>query len=194
MKKAVLAAVAAATILGSHAVYAQNRAPQPPRMTTEDRAAFLDARMASIKAGLQLTADQEKLWPPVETALRDFAKQRAAERDARISERDARRAERRQQQQNAGDNAIRTPRDPVARLRSEADSMTTTAAGLKKIADATEPLYKTLNDSQKRRFSALTRLGGGGDWFGRGFERSRDGDRPDRNRGRHHRGWRGDRG
>jgi hypothetical protein len=192
MKKAVLAAVAAVTILGSQAVYAQNRSPQPPRVSTEDRAAFLDARMASIKAGLQLTADQEKLWPPVETALRDFAKQRAAERDARISERDARRAERRQQ--GAGDNAQpanRTPPDPVARVRSQVDSMTATAAGLKKIADAAEPLYKTLDEGQKRRFSVLTRLGGSGDWFGRGFERGRDGDR---NHGRHHRGWRGGRG
>ena len=42
--------------------------------TPEDRAAFLDARLAALHAGLELTADQDKLWPPVEQALRDFSK------------------------------------------------------------------------------------------------------------------------
>ena len=33
-------------------------------------------------------------------------------------------------------------------------------AGLKKLADASEPLYKSLDDGQKRRFGALLRMGG----------------------------------
>jgi zinc resistance-associated protein len=40
-------------------------------LTPEDRAAFADARIAGLHAGLKLNADQEKLWPPVEAALRD---------------------------------------------------------------------------------------------------------------------------
>ena len=84
------------------------------------------------------------------------------------------------------------PDDPVARLRERADNMATSAAALKKIADAADPLYKTLDDGQKRRLAVLThmerRFGGG--WRHRderGMDRDRgDGDRDrgyDRNRG-----------
>jgi hypothetical protein len=187
MKKAILAGVAAVAIIGSTAVYAQHR-HHHHRMTTEDRAAFVDAKIASVKAGLQLTPDQEKMWPPVETAVRDFAKQRIALANARASERDARRAERDQRgsqdrapgEQGAADQAAR---DPVARLRDRADRMAATAASLKQIADAADPLYKSLNDGQKRRLSVLTRMGGRHGWRERGFERGFDGDRFDRDRG-----------
>ncbi|MDB5651016.1 MAG: hypothetical protein JWL62_2536, partial [Hyphomicrobiales bacterium] len=42
---------------------------QESRFSPEDRAAFFEARLAAIHAGLRLTADQEKLWPPVESAV-----------------------------------------------------------------------------------------------------------------------------
>ncbi|MCF2522639.1 Spy/CpxP family protein refolding chaperone [Bradyrhizobium sp. G127] len=187
MKKAILAGVAAVAILGSTAVYAQHRYHQHHRMSTEDRAAFVDAKIAAVKAGLQLTPDQEKLWPPVEAAVRDFAKQRIAQANARASERDARRAERDQkgsQDRVPGDKAAADQnRDPVARLRDRADRMAETAAGLKKIADAADPLYKTLDDGQKRRLTTLTRMGGHHGWRGRGLDRDMDGDRFDRDRG-----------
>ncbi len=187
MKKVILAGVAAVAILGSSAVYAQHRYHQHHRMSTEDRAAFLDAKIASVKAGLQLTPDQEKLWPPVETAVRDFAKQRIALANARASERDAHRAERDQkgsQDRAPGDKAAADQtRDPVARLRERADRMAETAAGLKKIADAADPLYKSLDDGQKRRLTMLTRMGGHHGWRGHGFERGMDGGRFDRDRG-----------
>lgn len=182
MKKALIAGAAAVAILGSTAVYAQHRYHHHHRMSTEDRAAFLDAKIASVKAGLKLTADQEKLWPPVETAVRDFAKQRMAQANARASERDARRAEQDQKGPDGKPAAADQTRDPVARLRERADRMAETATGLKKIADAADPLYKTLDDGQKRRLSMLTRMGGHHGWRGRGFERGLD-DRFDRDRG-----------
>ena len=43
------------------------------RPGAEDIAAFGDAGIAALHAGLKLTAEQEKLWPPVESALRDLA-------------------------------------------------------------------------------------------------------------------------
>ncbi len=182
MKKALIAGAAAVAILGSTAVYAQHRYHHHHRMSTEDRAAFLDAKIASVKAGLKLTADQEKLWPPVETAVRDFAKQRMAQANARASERDARRAEQDQKGPDGKPVVADQTRDPVARLRERADRMAETATGLKKIADAADPLYKTLDDGQKRRLSMLTRMGGHHGWRGRGFERGLD-DRFDRDRG-----------
>ena len=41
-----------------------------------DHEALLDARLAGLKAGLKPPPDQEKLWPPFETAVRDAAKMR----------------------------------------------------------------------------------------------------------------------
>ena len=62
----------------------RNKAAQPSparegrgfRASAEDVAAFTDARVAGLKAGLKLTAEQEKNWPAVETAIRDLAKDR----------------------------------------------------------------------------------------------------------------------
>ena len=67
MKKVLLAGVAALAIAGSTVVYAQHRpwSRDHVRMNPEDRAAFTDARIAAVKAGLKLTPDQDKLWPPV---------------------------------------------------------------------------------------------------------------------------------
>jgi hypothetical protein len=166
MKKVFLAGIAALAIAGSTVAYAQNRQWFHERMhvSPEDRAAFADARIAAIHAGLKLTADQEKLWPAVETAARDFAKLRIDRANARM---------------NAKPNDPQTPDDPVARLRMRADNMATTAAALKKIADAADPLYKTLDEGQKRRLAILTHRGGrfGGEgWRQRGMDRGGDGD------------------
>src|SRR5882724_9623005 len=145
MKKILLAGIAAIAIAGSTMVYAQHRQwlHEYARMNPEDRAAFVDARIAAVKAGLKLTPDQEKLWPPVEAAVRDFAKLRIDRANARMN------AERDSDQQK--------PDDPVARVRAE--NMTVTAAAMKKLADAADPLYKTLDDGQKRRLNILTHMG-----------------------------------
>jgi hypothetical protein len=176
MKKVLLAGVAALAIAGSTVVYAQHRPwfHNHERMSPEDRAAFTDARIAAVHAGLKLTPDQEKLWPPVETAVRDFAKLRMDRANARMN---AQRDESKDAQKSD---------DPVTRLRERADNMTATAAALKKIADAADPLYKTLDDGQKRRLKILTHMEGrfGGGWRHREFERRMDRDRDgDRNRG-----------
>jgi hypothetical protein len=175
MRKFAIAGVAALAIAGSTAVYAQYHRPwfhQHMRLSAEDRAAFVDARIAAVHAGLKLTADQEKLWPPVEAAVRDFAKLRLDRANARMK------AENDQQDQQK-------PDDPVTRLRERADNMATSAAALKKIADAADPLYKALDDGQKRRLALLThregRFGAEG-WRHRWFERGMD--RDDRGRDR----------
>src|SRR5258706_10669833 len=89
MKKVLLAGIAALAIAGSTAVYAQQRpwSHDHVRMNPEDRAAFTDARIAAVKAGLKLTPDQEKLWPPVEAAVRDLAKLRIDRANPRMNAR-----------------------------------------------------------------------------------------------------------
>src|SRR6266480_5577076 len=161
MKKFAIAGIAALAIAGSTVVYAQHRpwSHEHMRMSPEDRAALTDARIAAVKAGLKLTPDQEKLWPPVEAAVRDFAKLRIDRANARMNaERDSQDSQK--------------PDDPVARLRDRADTMAASATALKKIADAADPLYKTLDEGQKRRLAILTHMGGrfGGGWRHRGFD------------------------
>jgi LTXXQ motif family protein len=167
MKKVLLAGVAALAIAGTTVVYAQHRPwfQEHMRITPEDRAAFADARIAAVHAGLKLSPDQEKLWPPLEAAVRDFAKLRIDRANARMNAKP--------------DDARDAPNqdDPVARLRQRADNMTASGAALKKIADAADPLYKTLDDGQKRRLKVLThmeRQSEGGGWRHREFERDRD--------------------
>jgi hypothetical protein len=173
MRKFAIAGVAALAIAGSTAVYAQYQ-HRPwfhghTRVSPEDRAALTDARIAAVHAGLKLNPDQEKLWPPVETAVRDFAKMRIDRANARMNA------------QKDDSQDAQKPEDPLARLRARADNMATSATALKKIADAADPLYKTLDDGQKRRLAILTHMEGrsGGGWRHRGFERGgdRDGDR-----------------
>jgi hypothetical protein len=175
MKKVLLAGVAALAIAGSTVVYAQHRPwlHEHMRLSPEDRAAFTDARIAAVHAGLKLTPDQEKLWPPVEAAVRDFAKLRLDRANARLK---------------ASDDSkdAQKPDDPVARLRERADNMATSAAALKKIADAADPLYKTLDDGQKRRLKILTHMehrSGREGWRHRAFERGMGRDGGDRGHG-----------
>lgn len=176
-KKAILAGVAALAIAGSTAVYAHQHHPwshQRVQLSAQDRAAIADARIAAVRAGLALTPDQEKLWPPVEQAIRDFAK-------LRIDRANALMQAKKEKKESKKDDAQKQQAavDQVARLREQADRMAQTAAALKKIADAADPLYKTLDDGQKRRLMVLTRMNHGfgmGGWrhhhrFDRGGDR-----------------------
>jgi zinc resistance-associated protein len=150
MWKSVVAGAAALAIAGTSLVYAQQRdhgtgagvdqgAHARRGLSQEDRAAFTDARIAALKAGLRLTPDQEKNWPAFETALRDIAKTRQE-----------RMSSRRQDEPAAA--------DPVERLRRQADALTKAGENLKRLADAQEPLYQSLDDSQKNRFNLLSRV------------------------------------
>jgi|SRR4051812_10136577 len=180
MKNFAIAGIAALAIAGSTAVYAQHRPwfhehMRHMRMSSEDRAAFTDARIAAVHAGLKLNADQEKLWPPVETAVRDFAKLRFDHANARME------ARRNEAQDLQGSD------DPVARLRERADNMASSAVALKKVADAADPLYRTLDDGQKRRLAILTHMEGRGGrgWRHHGFEHGMMGGDRDHGNDRH---------
>jgi hypothetical protein len=163
MNRAIAAAAIVFAIAGTTAVYAQHW-PAPWRgargayaMSTDDMSAMADARIAGVKAGLRLTPDQEKLWPPVEAAARDLAKLRVDRVAARREEMRGRRERRSDDtREQAGP---RSPDEMFDRFKRRADDMTTSAAALKKLSDAAEPLYKSLNDDQKRRLVMLVRPG-----------------------------------
>jgi hypothetical protein len=159
MWKPIAAGAAALLIAGSSVVYAQNQ-NRPGREglrgwrpSVEDMRAFGEARLAGLKAGLALTAEQEKNWPAFEQAARDFAKLRIDRRNAAANA------------QPSADN------NPAERLNRRATAMVETGNALKKLSEATGPLYNSLDESQKRRFAMLSRLGR----FGEQDRRGRDG-------------------
>src|SRR5262249_61385191 len=82
MWKAIVAGTAALAIAGTSLVYAQQRSGrdgmtmQRWQPNAEDLRAFGEARLAALKAGLLLTADQEKNWPAFEQAARDYGQAR----------------------------------------------------------------------------------------------------------------------
>jgi len=151
--KPVLAATALLALAGSSWVYAQQgfgghgnnggdgpRFEQRQRPSPADITAFTDARIAAVKAGLELTPDQAKNWPPFEQALRDMAQLRVQRIEARLS------------------GEQQAPTTPFDRLERRADTMAKHSAALKKVADASAPLYQSLNDDQKSRFVKLARI------------------------------------
>jgi hypothetical protein len=143
MKKTLIICATALALMAPSLSFAQEKAPEGAaqehhRLSPADLKAFTDARIAALKAGLALTPDQEKNWAPVEQAIRDMAQARQA-----------RWAERREHAKSE---------DAIARLRARADAMTKRASDLKKLADAAEPLYRTLSDDQKRRLHVLLRM------------------------------------
>jgi hypothetical protein len=128
------------------------------RSSAEDRAVLLDARIGAIKAALKLTPDQEKLWEPVEAAIR----KNAALRDQTTQEMRDRMAQSR--------DAMRPQFDPIERLRNEADRMAARAGRMREFAAAAAPLYSSLSEDQKRRaFLLLDRNLGGFFGFGGGM-------------------------
>lgn len=162
MKKSVLALTTAAILAGSAATYAVAQQQTAPDKTTAedawrpsaaDRAAFVAARVAMLHARLALTPEQEKLWPPVETVLKDIAQKREARWEQR-------REERRAMKENMRENKDAPKPDAIERLRKGAEFMTEIGNDMKRLADAAQPLYATLDDSQKRRLAQLVRHGG----------------------------------
>ena len=106
-------------------------------ISAQDRDAYFSARIAAVKAGLLLTPEQEKLWPPAEAAVRDMVRQRA---------------EAREQFRKEG-----RPSNPIDAMRKMGEAQAARGEAMKKMADAVGPLYASLNDDQKRRLRFLTR-------------------------------------
>lgn len=128
---------------------AQTSSPTPPeRLNAADRNTLTDMRVDLVKAALQLTPEQEKYWPAVESAIRAGAEDRRA-RIAKIQEtvgsaRDESRIE------------VLRNRDPIAFLQRRSQALAQRSADLDKLAEAWQPLYNTLSKEQRQRMAALT--------------------------------------
>ena len=142
MIKIVAAGATALMLIAGASAYAQQSSAGPdfgPRRQfgPEDRAAFLDARVAALHAGLRLTPEQEKAWPAFEQAYRELAATRGNRAFGSRGEQSA---------------------DPVQRAQRNADALAARSGALKRYADAMAPLFQSLDDNQKRRFGILSRM------------------------------------
>lgn len=146
--KSTMAALAIITAFGamtaqSIAQHQEAHAPHDsvlrrPLLSPEDRAAFLDARLAALHIALRLTVEQEKLWPPLETAARDKAKTMM---DLWEKNRHAGR-----------------PVNLIEGLKRRGEADTAKGQADAKLADAAQPLWNTLTEQQKHRFERLARV------------------------------------
>lgn len=152
------------------------------RPSPETRARLEEGRIAMAKAALKLSPDQEKLWAPIETQVREAFKAR-----------DAKRAEfekMREEAQNQGTEAKRP--DLAERFDKMGQNMSERAERMKAFAAAFRPFYASLSEEQKDVLKPLMRTlapgmggrghggsrfaegwgghGGPGGWFGRGGE------------------------
>jgi hypothetical protein len=166
MLKIAAAAASVLFIAASPFAYAQAPSPSPSspsatspsatspsarasdRLNAADLNTLTDMRIDILKAALQLTPEQTKYWPAIESAMRA----RAQSRQARIEK----------VTETVGAKADESPiellrnRDPVAFLQRRADALAQRSADLKKLADAWQPLYPTLSREQKQRLAGLT--------------------------------------
>jgi hypothetical protein len=147
MIKKIAVATTAVLITASPLAYAAETSSSTVGMThpnAADLKSLTDARVAMTKAALQLTPDQEKLWPAVEDAIRARAKNRQARLERVAELRDTSPVEALQE------------RNPIELMQRRAESLNQRAADLKKLADAWQPLYKTLTEDQKKRMAFVT--------------------------------------
>jgi hypothetical protein len=114
--------------------YAQEASHQG--LSAAELSALTEARIAATKSVLQLTPEQAKFWPPIENAIHA-------------------RAEARQHRIGALRGLVERIRqhdfDPIDVMRVRAESLSERGASLKKLAEAWQPLYQTLNPDQKQR-------------------------------------------
>jgi LTXXQ motif family protein len=133
----------AAILLGStsfgHAqgLVQQRVASEAAELLKSDWRKEADQRVDVLKAALQLTPDQMKLWAPLDDALR-------ARQDYR--------AERLQELANPPKDR----KDVATAMQNRATNFEKRAANLKALATALQPFYASLDENQKKRLAVLS--------------------------------------
>jgi hypothetical protein len=146
MRRTLVAALATVFVATSSFAIAAEDSQQSSRAErmqqwAADRGTMLDAKLAGMKAGLGLTADQEKLWSPFESAVKDADKSRIDAMGQMMRMR-----------------AQGERLSPIDHLEAMADRLSQGATNVKKIVDAAKPLYNSLDESQKHKFGMLGRM------------------------------------
>ena len=144
-KKASIAAIALLMTTAPLAYAAETSSTVGMRgPSATDLNSLTDMRVGLVKAALQLTPDQEKYWPPLEEAIRARSKNRIT------------RLERVAELRDNGPMDALGDRNPVDLMQRRADQLIQRGTDLKKVAEAWQPLYKTLSQDQKKRMAFVT--------------------------------------
>ncbi|WP_395665851.1 Spy/CpxP family protein refolding chaperone [Methylocella sp.] len=146
MNRILMAALMGALIIAAPAARAQTTPPagappEPPAVelySAADAQAVLDARILALKTVITLSPEQQKLWPPVEAAIREVAKLSAARRAERAK--------------------APPPANFVEILERIADAEAVRAKDIKTVTEALKPLVATLTPEQQRRIPAFLGL------------------------------------
>jgi zinc resistance-associated protein len=136
---AAAAAAAALSVSGLAVTVAAAQSDQQPTHAENVQRwaeAALDDQLKRMKTSLRLTADQEELWGPFESAVKDGAKARVLAL-----------------QKEQGGNL-----SPMDRLNATAERLAQSGASLEKMVEAAKPLYVTLDAAQKHKFITLGRM------------------------------------
>jgi hypothetical protein len=104
-----------------------------------DRLTLIQARIAAVKTGLQLTPAQQKDWDNLEKVAHEVIAARAARQIADVKEA----------------AAFRDKDDVVSGMKLAARDLTARGEELKRVADAAAPLFASMDAAQKHRFALL---------------------------------------
>ena len=112
------------------------RALQEARVESRD---LTEIRIDVVKNALQLSPEQAKYWPAIEEAIRARAEMR------------------RQRVENVAERLDDSQPDVdfVKVMKNHAAVLTERGTALRRLADAWQPLYPTLNNAQKQRMRIL---------------------------------------
>ncbi|HPG88316.1 MAG TPA: Spy/CpxP family protein refolding chaperone [Hyphomicrobium sp.] len=120
-------------------------------MSPETRTRLDEGKIAMAKTALKLTADQEKLWQPLEEQARAFMKVRQDKMAERKKSREDRKAEKK------ADGAEAKRPDMAERLAKMSTDMTERADRMKAFSGAFSPFYASLSEEQKEVLRPLMR-------------------------------------
>ena len=129
------ASIVAISSLAAPAI-ARDRMDQS-ELTESQTADQAEVKTAKMKVYLRLTPDQEKHWPGFASAMQEMNKKRA---DRAVLSQDERANQ-------------KSPVDALQQINDCADSQINRANEWKALATASKPLYSSLDDQQKPRFS-----------------------------------------
>jgi hypothetical protein len=132
---AAVLAIATPVTLQAHAPATSQQAQPISSYTDADAGAVLNARLAALKAVIDLPAEQNQLWQPVETAIRDIVRDAAGRRTRRFS--------------------AAQPVHFLDVLGTIADAEAARGRDLRRFVDAARPLVASLTEAQRRRIPAF---------------------------------------
>src|SRR4029077_6321489 len=128
MLKLVVAGTTGLFLTASPIANAQTSSGTPARLNASGLSTMTEMRIDLVKAALQLTPDQEKYWPAVESAIRARAEDRKA-RIAKIGETVGKRA---------AESRVEVLRNraPITFLQRRSEALAQRSADLDKLAEA----------------------------------------------------------